>query len=299
MYKRKSTVFSYQYLKQFKLLFLFFKLRGVVLFSVIFLTVAYVFQNTKHNNIDKLQTAPIISNKISPSSDNKVANNFYIDAKSVFLRIKNKYKSNFLEGDYFSIWWINENGLNIINDNSKGMELNIYNCELPTNLNLSFKELTKLISTEINKIMKQNGFKLNQTNSSKSINDKQFYDYIQAYEKGSVKAVLKANPDCETSSEKIPLHYNVSFVFTNDFDKNYKEQSPYLKDLGIKNAFIRIQKRSKNFIKLYVQYRRTGSFIIAKEINGKWIKVYSGQEDPSCKVVKQYSIPKDIVTDCY
>ncbi|GIW61869.1 MAG: hypothetical protein KatS3mg089_0721 [Patescibacteria group bacterium] len=257
-----------------------------VFFIFVFLTFAHIFQNNK--NIDQLQTLPNTSDKIAPSS-NKVTNDFYLDIKSVFLLIKNKYKSNLLKGDYFSMWWINTDGLNIINDNSKGIELNIDNCDTPTNLNLCFKELTQLISKEINKIMKQNGFKLNQINSSKSVNDGQFYDYIQAYEKGSVKAVLTANPD----------DYTISFVFTDNFDKNYKEQYPYLKDLEIKNAVIRIQKKSKNFIKLYVQYRRTGAFIIAKEVNGKWIKVYSGQVDPSCKVVKQYSIPKEITPGCY
>jgi hypothetical protein len=224
---------------------------------------------------------------------------FYLDAKSVFQNSKEKYKSQLQEGSNLGVWWVSEDGLNIINDNSTGVELYSFNCESNLNSNSVFKEMAQSIGSEIGKVMTQNGFKLNQRNSSKSIDDDQFYDYVQAYEKDSVKAVFTADPDCETSSNEIPMHYTFSFIFTNNFEANYQEQAQYLKDLNINDAIIHVRNKVDDFVNLSVHYRRTGHYTIAKLINGKWTELFSGQDIPSCEIVKKYSIPKGIISDCY
>ena len=76
-------------------------------------------------------------------------------------------------------------------------------------------------------------------------------------------------------------------------------QTMALKDLGINNAIIRVGKRVDDFVYLNVNYRRTGYYVIAKLINGKWTELFSGQDSPSCEVVSKHKIPKDIYFNCY
>lgn len=217
---------------------------------------------------------------------------FFPAVKAEFQKIKEKYNGKVLETNKLGIWWIGPDGLNIINDDSSGVELNIFNCEA------DFKGITKPIGSQMDKIMKQNGFKTNQKNSSKSIEDDQFYDYIQAYENGAVKCVYVANPDCGTGSEETPMHYTFLFGCTKAFDGNYQQQAPYLKDLRINDAIIHVQKRIDDFVKLSINFRRTGHYTIARLIGSKWNEIYSGQDIPSCEIVKEYKIPKEIISDC-
>lgn len=273
-----------QLLKQTKLSFLKQHSITLLISLVVFLSLVVVY------------LYPITT--VSPSP--KITeDDFYLDVKSVFLNKKEKYKSQLHEGDKLSIWWISEDGLNIINDNSVGIEFYSFNCESDLHSNSVFKEVTQLIGSQIDKVMIQNGYKLNQRNSSKSIDDDQFYDYVQAYERGPVKAVFTANPDCATFSSEISMHYTFSFVFTDELETNYQEQAQYLKDLGINNATIHVKNKVDDFVNLNVYYRRTGHYTIAKLINGKWTELFSRQDRPSCEMVKKYSIPKDIIFDCY
>ena len=228
-------------------------------------------------------------------------NGFYSAIKEVFQNVKEKYKGEFSENSKLSVWWISEDGLNISNDNSTGIKFNSFNCESENflNSNSNFKEMAQLIGSEIDEIMAQNGFKLNRRNSSKSIEDNQFYDYVRAYEKESVKATFTANPDCSTGSSEKRMHHTFSFGFTDEFDKNYQEQSLYLKDLGISKAIIRVQKNVGDFVFLNVHLRRTVYYIIAKQIDSKWKELFSGQEIISCEIIKRYEIPKEIISNCY
>lgn len=222
----------------------------------------------------------------------QINDKFFPAVKAEFQKIKEKYNGKVLETNKLGIWWIGPDGLNIINDDSPGVELNIFNCEA------DFKGITQLAGLQIGEIMKQNGFKTNQKNSSKSIEDDQFYDYIQAYENGAVKCVFAANPDCGTSSEEIQMHYTFSFGCTKAFDENYQQQAPYLKDLGISDAVIHVQKKTGDFVKLSINFRRTGHYTIARLTGGKWNEIYSGQDIPSCEIVEKYKIPKEIISDC-
>lgn len=217
---------------------------------------------------------------------------FFPAVKAEFQKIKEKYNGKVSETNKLGIWWISPDGLNIINDDSSGVELNIFNCEA------DFKGITQLTGLQMDEIMKRNDFKTNQKNSSNSIEDDRFYDYIQAYENGAAKCVFVANPDCGTSSEETPMHYTFSFGCTKNLDGNYQQQAPYLKDLGINDAIIHVQKKIGDFVKLNVNFRRTGYYTIARLTSGKWNEIYSGQDIPSCEIVEKYKIPKEIISDC-
>ena len=237
----------------------------------------FIYQNYRL----KKQIAPV-----------KINDKFFPAVKAEFQKINEKYNGKVLETSKLGIWWIAPDGLNIINDDSSGVELNIFNCEA------DFKGITQLVGLKMDEIMKQNGFKTNQENSSESIEDDRFYDYIQAYENGTTRCVFIANPDCGTSSKETQMHDTFSFGCTEAFDRNYQQQAPLLKDLGINDAIIHVQKRIGDFVNLSVNFRRTGHYTIARLTGGKWKEIYSGQDIPSCEIVEKYKIPKEIISDC-
>lgn len=196
------------------------------------------------------------------------------------------------------MWWTTPDGFNIINKHVSGIELYSFNCEIDAESFSAFYGTTKFFASRIDEIMSSYGFIRSWKNSSRSISDDISYDYIQGYEQGDMKCVFVANPDCGTAS-KLPMHYTFSFSCTNDVDKNYQEQVPYLKDLGITDAVIYSQKRIGDSMIVYVNNRRSGYYTLAKLIDGKWTGVFSGQDIPPCQIMETYQIPKDLVGDCW
>ena len=258
------------------------------------------YQNYQlRKQISQTQILPKPTPTPSPSIVIPAKDEFFPAIKAAFQEIKGEYNGEVLETNNLGIWWISSDDLNIINDDSSGIELYIFNCEADVKSKSIFKEITQLIGPKMDEIMRQNDFQTNQRNSSESIEDSQFYDYIQAYKNETIKCVFKANPDCSTSSKETQMHYTFSFGCTEAFDTNYQQQSSYLKDLGIDDAIIHVQKKIGDFVKLNVNFRRTGHYTIAKLIDGKWNEIYSGQDIPSCEIVEKYEIPKEIISDCY
>jgi hypothetical protein len=208
-----------------------------------------------------------------------------------------------LSNDRSWVWWISPDKLNIINNDEIGIEYFYNKCESDLS-KAAFNTIASELSLNIKSTMIADGFKYNQENSSSSITDiveenYDLYDYIQAYEKEGTKCTLVANPDCSTSSDSIPMHYTFSFTCTDNYQKNYSEQSPYLKDLGIDNAIVHVANKVDNFVKLNINYRRTGSYAIVKEVNNVWIKIYSGQDNPGCNFMQKYQVPKEIYGSCW
>lgn len=218
--------------------------------------------------------------------------------EDVLSEVKTEFESNYKGSKIIyplnsSLWWISPEGLNIIN-NSVAVELQLECGPQSEPLN----EALTLLIPKIDTIFKKNGYELNILNSSKSLTDHSFYDYIKAYEKGNIKCTFVGSPDCAKYENEEIHHQSVLVMCTDKYDDNYKQQSPYLKDLGIKDAVINISKNVNNFIYYYINWRRTGAYGIAKNENGKWIKLYEGQDSPSCDVVNKYKIPKEIIKVC-
>lgn len=212
----------------------------------------------------------------------------------VILEQQTQTKSTSISGNE-SVWWITDNGYNIINHSAYGVVAN-YECQ--NQPQHGFESATKTLEPIIPEVMRQEGFQKNLRNSSKSLSDLTFYDYVQAYEKDSLKCTFTANPDC-TGYDESSIWQTITFSCTSNYDENYKNQIPFLKDLGIKDAIVQVEKQMGNYAKLQVHYRRTGSYLIAAKQNGVWKELYRGQDTPKCLVMNQYSVPKDIYGSCY
>lgn len=285
-----------------------------VLIIIVFMIYAYIFsqgitlykyrtwEKTLQNRLPLLST-PIPQNPVSttdliPTQLYKYP--FGIELTDLFDKAKTDFSGQLIGINDDFIWWISEDDLNIINSYESGIEYRNFSC---SNKSLEdskpdIKSISISLAAGIKQIMEKYGFSLNLKNSSVSLDDKQHYDYVQAYEKDTTKCIFRANPDCHTQVNKTPLYNDFTFSCTELFNQNYAIQAKYLKDLNLNNVIIQVSKQTGNFVKLDIHYRRTGHYMIAKKINGKWNEVFSGQGAPSCSIMEEFQVPQEIYGNC-
>jgi hypothetical protein len=201
----------------------------------------------------------------------------------------------------FNLWWVSDDGFSIANDDSLSVETKYFNCEADNNTDQRkfWTENAIQQSKTVDVIMQQAGFKVNELNSSDSLEDLQFVDYVRAYERGKTKAALVVNADCwSVGSVDSSLYYSTSFSITDDFDVNYEAQSPYLIDLDLKDVVIHVSNAVDNWASINVNYRRSGHYVIAEKVDGKWLEKFAGQDIISCTLRNDLQIPLELAPDC-
>ena len=206
------------------------------------------------------------------------------------------------------LWWVNEDGYSIINDSSPAVEAQFPGCVNDDTYYSMWKANAVKMTEVIDAVMTNEGFTFdNSANSSTSLvnsgnfDDSDHYDYIKAYFRGKTKAVLSISPDCGSTSQadNPEMYYSASFGYTNDYQKNFDEQSPFLIDLDLKDVIVHVLESEGEFRLLAVNYRRTGHATIVKRIDGKWTELWSGQDLISCAIRDKFEIPISIAGDCY
>jgi len=206
------------------------------------------------------------------------------------------------------LWWVNEDGYSIINDSSPAVEAQFPGCVSDDSFYSMWTANAKKVVAAIDSVMASEEFTFdNSSNSSKSLtystnfNDSEHYDYIKAYFRGETKAVLSISPDCGSTlpTDNPEMYYSASFGYTNDYQKNYDEQSPFLYDLDLKDVIVHVTQSEGDFRSLAVNYRRSGHATIVKRIDGKWTELWSGQDLISCAIRDKFEIPISIAGDCY
>jgi len=242
---------------------------------------------------------PEVAPTTPPVPEAPVIGDIVTKVRLEFEKYEKSYDSEVRSTTSGHVWWISPDYLNIINEDSLGAELRLFNCEYGADPKLDFKGAARQIGLAVSRVMMQNGFEANLENSSESIEDDQFYDYIQAYQKEGTRCVFTASPDCGAAGDEDRFYHILSFACTDQFDSNYQEQAPYLKDLEIEKAVIRISKKSGNFVKLAVNYRRSGFLVFAKLIDGKWTQIHAGHTEPPCDVAEQYQVPSEFMDTCW
>ena len=269
-----------------------------------FATLVYCcFQNKKSlsdsGGIENIKYGDSSTSVKSPTSVFTEKYEFGADIEKSFNDVSNIYQGNVLSDIEASVWWVGDDGLNIMNDKETGLVYKNYDCNnFSSPDDTLFSKIVSTLSTDIKEIMESYDYVLNYKNSSKSLEDPHFYDYIQAYEKGTSKCVFKANPDCVAFSETEPFYNSFSFTCTESYDNNYTEQSQYLRDLNIKDAIISVSKKVDDYALINVNYRRAGHFVIAKLVDGKWVEIYSGQDYPRCDLMEENQVPEEIYGEC-
>ncbi len=198
-----------------------------------------------------------------------------------------------------SVWWIDRAQHSIINDAAPSVEYRATICEGDDLQQTGYRTLVRRLRLAVAEVMQAQGFTKNLRNSSRNLADDSLYDYVQAYERGELKAVFSASPDCWSSTGDGAMYYSITFAYTENFASNAKRQLPFLQDLKLgSDVIIHIGKRVGAWAVVNVNYRRTGHYIIAKRINNVWTEVFAGQDMPPCSIVRKWKIPASIGT-CY
>ena len=206
------------------------------------------------------------------------------------------------------LWWVTRDGYSIINDSSPAVEAQFPGCVSDDSFYSMWTANAKKVVAAVDYVMASEEFTFdNSSNSSKSLtystnfNDSEHYDYIKAYFRGETKAVLSISPDCGSTlpTDNPEMYYSASFGYTNDYQKNYDEQSPFLYDLELKDVIVHVTQSEGDFRSLAVNYRRSGHATIVKRIDGKWRELWSGQDLISCAIRDKFEIPISIAGDCY
>lgn len=240
----------------------------------------------------------VISEKsLKDNNDRLINDSVLVTTDPILLKLENSfsmlgkmYNLKISETSGLDIRWKYKEGFYINNPNSPGLSIYVYGCNNGNELETKklFKEISNVISKELNTVLSANDFKKDENNS---YSDFSIYD---GYAKEDVKLSFSANPECQSDSGSNLFSYVFSVGYTKEFDKNYQEQNSFLRDLKIKDAVVRILKKKGDFVLLAVNFDRGGNHIIAKKIDGKWQKVYQGQDRPSCDILERHAVPLEV-----
>lgn len=205
-------------------------------------------------------------------------------------------------------WWISDNGWNILDENAVASSINIPVISAQDKYTGEFQPkgpkhpLSQALNKFISDTFKNNGFQLNATNTSKTETDENLFDYVISFQKGKLRCTLNTSnggaqtdePNSKDSNFYVP--YSISC--SNQFDKAYQEQVPYLKALEDRDSAVILKKRIGDYVYLNVGFRVGGFFIIGK-MEGEKIKIiFTGQEYPPCNLMENNQVPKEVYEKC-
>ena len=233
--------------------------------------------------------------------------------EKIYLTVNPYSAFQFAPPKNYSQWWISEDGWNISDPGGIKISMEIPVIKMPADKINTYRSefdyqpnsthpLVGALNKAITSVFENSGFQLNVTNTSKTELDDSFYDYVVAFQKGETRCVLTTNADITSKTveaEKEIYYFNYSINCLNQFQKAYQEQIFYLKALDARDRVVTIGERMGDFIWIGVNYRRTGSAILAK-IQGENLRIiYNGQEYPSCDLMKKNQVPKEVYGECY
>lgn len=69
-------------------------------------------------------------------------------------------------------------------------------------------------------------------------------------------------------------------------------------DLNLKDVVIHVSNVVDNWALINVNYRRSGHYVIAEKVEGKWLERFGGQDIISCTLRNDLEIPIELAPDC-
>lgn len=281
---------------------LIFLLAGLILLAIIALSI--FIKHTINSNKQKNQT---IYTRLTFSAKDPDSIN-----KSVYDYFKNKFEVT--QPTKGSLWWISEDGWNITDNTA--VKTDIY-FKLPSGTTCQAYNTPQVQPcSKVPQIMETNkilgasfissGFTKNELNSSKSLDDVNFYDYIIAFQKNNTRCLLVTNGDGGIGDHTGDAVLTVEC--SNNFQKAYQDELPYLKALtnynnNKKDAAINEETIHKygSFITLGYGFRRTGDeAVMIKAGDGYKVLFLYGQQfnQNQCSILKQYDAPQELLKGC-
>lgn len=289
----------------------------VVVFSFIFRKKTTPANNTSVSIQQSSTAAPILPQQ-PQSLPNKVIDaiyekttpfktaDIYIYKGSTDFFINNMSRDREKVFPNLAVWWISDDNFNISIPTTASLLFYSKDVNNDSNQNdtaaLSQSGMQKFFDTAT-AVLQDQGFKKNEKNSSTSITDTKYYDYLQAFEKGKTKCVVSVSPDSggKFGDNGHPSNYfETTVACTDDFDKSYEQQVPFLKALNIHDAIVSsIPKHEGDFYYLTINNRRTGHYSIVKKEGDTYREIASGQDYPPCELMDKNQVPKSVYGECY
>lgn len=204
-------------------------------------------------------------------------------------------KTSDIQLEKSNVWWNDENGYSILVPATDSFFVAKNNLGFIGDDSIPdiyfYKELAIA-----KKVFDDRGFVFDERNSSKDINDKSFYDYIQMYKKGDDLCSITVNKDYSSYSSGIyDMAYSMSVSCGNTLKESQAEQIPFLEALGHqnKNNVVRIRNQSGDFYQVGVGGRRGGSTAVLKKEGVTYRVLYISQEGPNCEEIENENIPNE------
>ncbi len=198
-----------------------------------------------------------------------------------------------------SLWWNDEDEYSIIVPGTESIEIAKDNGSGADNFaETSFARDVLDITDEV---LTARGFTLNEKNSSDNETDRQFYDYIKVYEKGSELCVARVDPDYSSAgcTENMFMCNTIEITCGNDLVGSQAEQRPFLEALELqsKESIITSIFQEGDYYKVGVHGRRAGYLSILKREDNSLRVLFEGQEAPSCELLDKENIPSSLIGD--
>lgn len=203
---------------------------------------------------------------------------------------------------YNNVWWISDDGWNILVENTHHVTIRIPASSIPNNIepvrtNFSIK-FQKIIAS----IMKKHDLLISNKSSSMSTADKRYYDYIQAYEGSGLLCTALTNADrfSDVSTyDKMVIEMQLNCADNKRFEAEYERQLPFLKGLNEKNSVISRLEVKNNVARMQIRGRRTGAEAFLYKSGNAWKKIIVSQQAPQCSELIRNNIPTEFWTSCY
>ena len=204
----------------------------------------------------------------------------------------------FSSPEKYSQWWISDDEWNILDENAVAIlikiPINTINNYQPQSN--SVDSLVNALNKKVANIFERNNFQLKSTDAFKKIVSQGYFDSVIAFQKGETRCTLSTSNGIETNEQFNFFTYSI--ICSDQFQKAYQVQAPYLKALDNRNSVIIPEKRVENFVHINVNPGMRGFFIIG-EMEGEKIKIiFAGQEYPPCNLMESKQVPKEIYEKC-
>lgn len=212
-----------------------------------------------------------------------------------------------------SQWWISDDGWNIYDQKAEAIIMNINPCGTENDCKVlnAYKNYAKLpkvveLNKKVSDVFIVNGFILNKKNTSKSLEDKRFYDYVLAFQKGEVRCTVTTSGDLYSLSQPDVWRIDYEIACSENFKKNYETETPYLRAAAAysknnKDAIVTPYAKDGNFETISLHFRRTGTSAVMKKVGDGYIELFQTQQQPSieqCKILRENGAPPSYLKTC-
>lgn len=270
----------------------------IVIFVISIFALAGVFVFINRGLVSKTYKG---ANILESSSEQKKVWNFAV-MKEIEKAVKDNKLVKFSTPNYDHILWRYNDYLVVLpSTDSIVLEFNQVQDSIAPGETEKLYKNTPLgeIFEKVEQVLVKSGFQQDVLNSSNFKN----YDYTKGFAKeGDICSILLSGklfvsyPSISTAAE-------IRVRCSNKLQERFEEQKPFLDALALKGKTEAVESvvGSGNFYSVNVRdISGPGAYHILKFVDGGYVDITGGiQEEPSCKLMHKWGVPKELYESCY